>query len=141
MAGPDSSENRARRHLDRDHRPGRDESCRVPHHPAGRPARRATRRRSSLRTTTASSRSPAAMPTAFPPPLDADVIVALMQLTKTQEQFQEPTVNFTRYELLRSSTGTTTGSSFTSGSTESLYRWVGVYPALPGNAGGTTTKD
>src|SRR3954454_21082167 len=32
---------------------------------------------------------------------DADVIVGLFQLTKIRNNFTEPTVNFTRYELLK----------------------------------------
>src|SRR5262245_16179621 len=37
----------------------------------------------------------------LPTALDADVIVALIQLTKLKNDFKKPTVNFTRYELLR----------------------------------------
>src|SRR6185437_4623505 len=37
----------------------------------------------------------------LPTAADADVIVALIQLTKLRTNFTDPMVNFTRYELLK----------------------------------------
>ena len=47
---------------------------------------------------------------------DADVIVGLIQLTKMRNGFTDPTVSFTRYELLKFLDGRT-GASTTGGST------------------------
>ena len=56
---------------------------------------------------------------------DADVIVALIQLTKLKNDFQKPTVHFTRYELLRLLGWNNEGRSYRR-LDESLRRWVGV---------------
>ena len=61
------------------------------------------------------------MPTAQ----DADVMVALIQLTKRKNDFKEPTVNFTRYELLRLLGWPNEGKSYHR-LAESLKRWHGV---------------
>jgi hypothetical protein len=56
---------------------------------------------------------------------DADVIVALIQLTKLKNDFKKPTVHFTRYELLRLLGWNNEGRSYKR-LDESLKRWVGV---------------
>lgn len=56
---------------------------------------------------------------------DADVIVALIQLTKLKNDFKKPTVHFTRYELLRLLGWNNEGRSYRR-LDESLKRWVGV---------------
>jgi hypothetical protein len=61
----------------------------------------------------------------LPTALDADVIVALIQLTKLKNDFKKPTVNFTRYELLRLLGWNNEGRSYRR-LDESLHRWVGV---------------
>jgi Replication initiator protein A len=61
------------------------------------------------------------MPTAQ----DADVLVALIQLTKQKNDFREPTVNFTRYELLRLLGWPNEGKNYRR-LAESLKRWHGV---------------
>jgi hypothetical protein len=61
----------------------------------------------------------------LPTALDADVIVALIQLTKLRNDFQQPTVPFTRYELLRLLGWNNEGRSYKR-LDESLKRWVGV---------------
>ncbi len=61
----------------------------------------------------------------LPTALDADVIVALIQLTKLKNDFKKPTVNFTRYELLRLLGWNNEGRSYRR-LDESLKRWVGV---------------
>lgn len=61
----------------------------------------------------------------LPTALDADVIVALIQLTKLRNNFLQPTVNFTRYELLRLLGWPNEGKSYRR-LDESLNRWVGV---------------
>jgi hypothetical protein len=61
----------------------------------------------------------------LPTALDADVIVALIQLTKLKTDFQNPKVHFTRYELLRLLGWNNEGRSYRR-LDESLQRWVGV---------------
>ena len=61
------------------------------------------------------------MPTA----IDADVIVALIELTKKRNNFTEQTVNFTRYELIRLIGWANVGTSYER-IEESLNRWAGV---------------
>jgi hypothetical protein len=56
---------------------------------------------------------------------DADVIVALIQLTKLKNDFKKPTVHFTRYELLRLLGWNNEGRSYRR-LDESIRRWVGV---------------
>jgi hypothetical protein len=61
----------------------------------------------------------------LPTALDADVIVALIQLTKLRTDFKNPKVHFTRYELLRLLGWNNEGRSYHR-LHESLQRWVGV---------------
>ena len=61
----------------------------------------------------------------LPTALDTDVIVGLIQLTKQKNDFQEATVNFTRYELLRLLGWANEGKSYRR-LDESLNRWAGV---------------
>ena len=61
----------------------------------------------------------------LPTALDADVIVALIQITKLKNDFKKPMVNFTRYELLRLLGWNNEGRSYRR-LDESLKRWVGV---------------
>jgi hypothetical protein len=56
---------------------------------------------------------------------DADVIVALIQLTKLRNDFTNPTVEFTRYELLKLLGWEDKGRNYRRLG-ESLHRWVGV---------------
>ncbi|MBV8233988.1 MAG: replication initiator protein A [Planctomycetaceae bacterium] len=56
---------------------------------------------------------------------DSDVIVGLIQLTKLRNDFTDPTVEFTRYELLRL-LGWPDQKHYYQRLTESLHRWVGV---------------
>ncbi len=56
---------------------------------------------------------------------DSDVIVGLIQLTKLRNDFTDPTVEFTRYELLRL-LGWPDQKQYYRRLTESLRRWVGV---------------
>src|SRR5512135_2827957 len=56
---------------------------------------------------------------------DADVIVALIQLTKLRNNFTDPTVPFTRYELLNLLGWPDDGPHYQR-LDESLNRWVGV---------------
>ncbi len=56
---------------------------------------------------------------------DADVIVALIQLTKLRTNFTSPKVHFTRYELLRLLGWKNEGRSYRR-LNESLQRWGGV---------------
>jgi hypothetical protein len=58
----------------------------------------------------------------LPTAADADVIVALMQITKLKNNFTNPTVAFSRYELLKILTWPDTGK-FYKRLAESLYRW------------------
>ena len=59
----------------------------------------------------------------LPTAADADVIVALMQLSKTKNNFARASVNFSRYELLRILNWPDTGK-FYKRLAESLYRWA-----------------
>ena len=61
----------------------------------------------------------------LPTALDADVIVALIQLTKQKNDFSQPCVNFTRYELLRLLGWPNEGKSYRR-IDEALNRWIGV---------------
>ncbi|MBV8382391.1 MAG: replication initiator protein A, partial [Planctomycetaceae bacterium] len=56
---------------------------------------------------------------------DSDVIVGLIQLTKLRNDFTNPTVEFTRYELLKL-LGWPDQTHFYRRLTESLRRWMGV---------------
>ena len=56
---------------------------------------------------------------------DADVIVALLHLTKTRNDFTDPTVSFSRYEVLRLLGWPDKGRHYHR-LDESLNRWVGV---------------
>jgi hypothetical protein len=61
----------------------------------------------------------------LPTAIDADVIVGLIQLTKVRNNFTEPTVSFTRYELLKL-LGWPDRGAYYKRLDESLHRWVGV---------------
>lgn len=61
----------------------------------------------------------------LPTALDADIIVALIQLTKLRNDFKGPKINFTRYELLRLLGWNNEGRNYRR-LDESLRRWVGV---------------
>ena len=61
----------------------------------------------------------------LPTALDADVIVGMIQLTKQKNDFKEPIVNFTRYELIRLLGWPNEGKSYHR-LEESLNRWHGV---------------
>src|SRR4051794_31362488 len=61
----------------------------------------------------------------LPTATDADVIVALIELTKKRNDFTEQTVNFTRYELIRLMGWANVGASYDRVE-ESLNRWAGV---------------
>jgi hypothetical protein len=61
----------------------------------------------------------------LPTALDADVIVALIYLTKLRNDFQDVKVNFSRYELLRLLNWPDKGSSYTR-LDQALNRWAGV---------------
>ena len=61
----------------------------------------------------------------LPTAIDADVIVALIELTKKRNNFTEQTVNFTRYELIRLVGWANVGTSYER-IEESLNRWAGV---------------
>jgi plasmid replication initiation protein len=61
----------------------------------------------------------------LPTAIDADVIVGLIQLTKVRNNFTDPTVNFTRYELLKL-LGWPDRGAYYKRLDESLHRWVGV---------------
>jgi hypothetical protein len=56
---------------------------------------------------------------------DSDVIVALLHLTKTRNDFTDPTVPFTRYELLKL-LGWPDRGHYYQRLDESLNRWIGV---------------
>ncbi len=56
---------------------------------------------------------------------DSDVIVGLIQLTKLRNDFTDPTVEFSRYELLKL-LGWPDQKHYYQRLTESLHRWVGV---------------
>ena len=59
----------------------------------------------------------------LPTALDSDVIVALIQLTKQRNDFTDPTVEFSRYELLKLLGWENRGWNYRRLS-ESLHRWV-----------------
>jgi len=61
----------------------------------------------------------------LPTALDSDVIVGLIQLTKLRNNFTDPTVEFSRYELLKLLSWEDRGWNYRRLS-ESLHRWVGV---------------
>jgi len=61
----------------------------------------------------------------LPTAMDADVVVALIQLTKQANNFTDPTVSFTRYELIRLLGWPKKGSSYQR-LTQSLKCWTGV---------------
>jgi hypothetical protein len=61
----------------------------------------------------------------LPTALDADVMVALIQLTKQKTDFEDSVVNFTRYELLRLLQWPNEGKSYRR-LAESLKCWHGV---------------
>jgi hypothetical protein len=61
----------------------------------------------------------------LPTAADADVLIGLIQITKLRNNFAEPTVNFTRYELLRLLDWANEGKNYRR-IDESLSRWVGV---------------
>jgi plasmid replication initiation protein len=61
----------------------------------------------------------------LPTALDSDVIIALMHLTKAKNNFEDTTVEFTRYELLQI-LGWSDRGYYYERLTESLNRWVGV---------------
>jgi hypothetical protein len=68
----------------------------------------------------------------LPTPLDTDVIVALLYLTKTKNNFTNPTVEFTRYEILNILGMHDKGQAYKR-LEESLRRWVGVTLYYQGN--------
>jgi hypothetical protein len=61
----------------------------------------------------------------LPTALDADVIVALIYLTKLRNDFQDVKVNFSRYELIKLLNWPDKGSSYTR-LDQALNRWAGV---------------
>ena len=61
----------------------------------------------------------------LPTAADTDVLVGLIQLTRIRNNFTEPKVNFTRYELLKV-LGWPDESKYYKRVDESLSRWVGV---------------
>ena len=61
----------------------------------------------------------------LPTALDSDVIVGLIQLTKLRNDFTDPAVTFTRYELLKL-LGWPDQTLYYRRLSESLRRWVGV---------------
>ena len=61
----------------------------------------------------------------LPTATDSDVIVGLIQLTKIRNDFANPTVEFSRYELLRLLGWEDKGQNYRR-LKESLHRWVGV---------------
>src|SRR3982751_2210038 len=61
----------------------------------------------------------------LPPPLDDDVIVGLIQLTKAANNFTNRTVPFSRYQLVELLGWPYKGQSFRR-IDESLNRWLGV---------------
>ncbi len=61
----------------------------------------------------------------LPTAIDADVVVALIELTKKRNNFTEQTVHFTRYELIHLLGWANVGSSYDR-IYESLNRWAGV---------------
>jgi hypothetical protein len=61
----------------------------------------------------------------LPTATDSDVIVGLIQLTKIRNDFANPTVEFSRYELLRLLGWEDKGQNYRR-LKESLHRWMGV---------------
>lgn len=61
----------------------------------------------------------------LPTPVDSDVLLVLMHLTNCRTQFQSPTVNFTRYELVKFLGYDNSGKSYKR-LEESLQRWASV---------------
>ncbi len=61
----------------------------------------------------------------LPTAADGDVIVGLIQLTKIRNDFTDPTVDFTRYELLKI-LGWPDRGAYYQRLDDSLHRWVGV---------------
>lgn len=61
----------------------------------------------------------------LPTAADADVIVGLIQLTKIRNNFTDPTVDFTRYELMKL-LGWPDRGAYYQRLDDSLHRWVGV---------------
>src|SRR4051812_33206568 len=61
----------------------------------------------------------------LPTAADADVIVGLIQLTKIRNNFTDPRVTFTRYELLKL-LGWPDRGAYYQRLEDSLHRWVGV---------------
>lgn len=61
----------------------------------------------------------------LPTPLDTDVLIALLALTKAQNNFTSPTVTFTRYLLLDMLGMSDNGKGYQR-LVESLRRWVGT---------------
>ena len=61
----------------------------------------------------------------LPTAADGDVIVGLIQLTKIRNDFTDPTVEFTRYELLKL-LGWPDRGAYYQRLDDSLHRWVGV---------------
>jgi hypothetical protein len=61
----------------------------------------------------------------LPTPLDTDVLIALLSLTKAQNNFTSPTVTFSRYSLLDMMGMADNGKGYQR-LVESLRRWVGV---------------
>lgn len=61
----------------------------------------------------------------LPTPLDTDVLIALLALTKSQNNFTNPTVTFSRYSLLDMMGMSNDGKGYKR-LVESLRRWVGV---------------
>jgi plasmid replication initiation protein len=61
----------------------------------------------------------------LPTPLDTDVLIALLHLTKLQNNFESPTVTFSRYEVLNMLGMSDDGKSFQR-LKMAMRRWVGV---------------
>jgi hypothetical protein len=61
----------------------------------------------------------------LPTPLDTDVLIALLHLTKTQNNFESPTVTFSRYEVLNILGMADNGKNFQRLKL-AMRRWVGV---------------
>jgi hypothetical protein len=68
----------------------------------------------------------------LPTPIDMDVLIALIELAKERNDFKEPVVNFTRYELIRMMGWSNTSSSYDR-LEESLNRWSGILLIYDGN--------
>jgi hypothetical protein len=61
----------------------------------------------------------------LPTPMDDEVLVGLIQLTKRWNNFTDPRVSFTRYELIEILGWPQTGQSYRR-IEEALHRWVGI---------------